>query len=162
MSTEVKKTVHGWFLGFASLLLAIALGVLFSAASDLTDASMQFNALTVKQPRFADFVGPQRYDMLMKKATKRPAANPAQKANTEAAKSPIDPAKAPPNPQRSLIPLPISHLHWTLRFREPLSFSRSTKINYRSPACRSLSPWLLRSRPDHRPSNRGSRWATRF
>ena len=66
MSTEVKKTVHGWFLGFASLLLAIALGVLFSAASDLTDASMQFNALTVKQPRFADFVGPQRYDMLMK------------------------------------------------------------------------------------------------
>ena len=77
MSTEVKKTVHGWFLGFASLLLAIALGVLFSAASDLTDASMQFNALTVKQPRFADFVGPQRYDMLMKKATKRPAANPA-------------------------------------------------------------------------------------
>ncbi|NCX14596.1 MAG: hypothetical protein EBW77_04465, partial [Burkholderiaceae bacterium] len=76
MSTEVKKTVHGWFLGFASLLLAIALGVLFSAASDLTDASMQFNALTVKQPRFADFVGPQRYDMLMKKATKRPAANP--------------------------------------------------------------------------------------
>lgn len=104
MSTEVKKTVHSWFLGFASLLLAIALGVLFSAASDLTDASMQFNALTVKQPRFADFVGPQRYDMLMKKATKRPTANPAQKANTEAAKSPIDPAKAPPEPPKAANP----------------------------------------------------------
>jgi len=67
MPNESKRSIHGWFLGFASILLVIALGLLFNAAGDLTEAAVNFKNLTVKQPRFADFVGQQRYDMLMKK-----------------------------------------------------------------------------------------------
>lgn len=68
MPNESKRSIHVWFLSFASVLLVIALGVLFNAAVDLTEAAVNFKNLTVKQPRFADFVGPQRYDMLMKKS----------------------------------------------------------------------------------------------
>ncbi len=75
MPNESKRSIHGWFLGFASILLVIALGVLFNAAGDLTEAAVNFKNLTVKQPRFADFVGPQRYEMLMKKISKRPPNN---------------------------------------------------------------------------------------
>lgn len=85
-----KRSIHGWFLGFASILLITALGVLFSAASDLTEAALEFGNLTVKQPRFADFVGPQRYELLMKKmANKRTNPVTAQKgAVAEAPKAP--------------------------------------------------------------------------
>ncbi len=75
-----KRSIHGWFLGFSSILLIAALGVLFSAASDLTEAALQFGNLTVKQPRFADFVGLQRYELMMKKM-----ANKNKRANLVAA-----------------------------------------------------------------------------
>jgi len=89
MPNESKRSIHVWFLGFASVLLAIALGVLFNAAGDLTEAAVNFKNLIVKQPRFADFVGPQRYELLMKKISKRPPNNLTEK--TPAA----EPVKAP-------------------------------------------------------------------
>lgn len=79
MPNESKRSIHVWFLGFASVLLAIALGVLFNAAGDLTEAAVNFKNLIVKQPRFADFVGPQRYELLMKKISKRPPNNLTEK-----------------------------------------------------------------------------------
>ena len=89
MQNESKKSIHFWFLAFASALLVIALAVLFSSASDLTESASNFRNLTVKQPRFADFVGAQRYELLMKKASKRPVNNLTEK--TPAA----EPPKAP-------------------------------------------------------------------
>ena len=89
MPNESKRSIHGWFLSFASILLVIALGVLFNAAGNLTEAAVNFKNLTVKQPRFADFVGPQRYDMLMKKISKRPPNNLTEKTPVaEPVKSP--------------------------------------------------------------------------
>ena len=90
MPNESKRSIHVWFLSFASVLLVIALGVLFNAAGDLTEAAVNFKNLTVKQPRFADFVGPQRYDMLMKKISKRPPNNLTEKIPV------AEPVKSPP------------------------------------------------------------------
>ncbi len=90
MPNESKRSIHVWFLGFASVLLVLALGVLFNAAGDLTEAAVNFKNLTVKQPRFADFVGPQRYELLMKKISKRPPTNNL----TEKTPAP-EPVKAP-------------------------------------------------------------------
>lgn len=79
MPNESKTSIQAWFLGFASVLLVIALGVLFKSAGDLTEAAVNFKNLTVKQPRFADFVGAQRYELLLKKASKRPVNNLTEK-----------------------------------------------------------------------------------
>ena len=90
MQNESKQSIHIWFLGFASMLLVIALAMLFGSASNLTESASNFNTLTVKQPRFADFVGPQRYELLMKRANKRPVNNPTEK--TPVAEPPKTPA----------------------------------------------------------------------
>jgi hypothetical protein len=41
MPNESKRSIHVWFLGFASVLLVLALGVLFNAAGDLTEAAVK-------------------------------------------------------------------------------------------------------------------------